>query len=161
MRNTILATLAVAIGFSMASVPLSAHHGNAEFNTEKTVTVKGIVTEWFWVNPHCFLKFDENGQWRRETLGRGDEQSTGYGQQWLEQIFSQARGRSERDDASGQGPQAAHRPRRQSCIGEREGIRYGRRRHRGNNQVRQLNPRAVYAGKSAERTSASGVGEAS
>ncbi len=96
MRNTILATLAVAIGFSMASVPLSAHHGNAEFNTEKTVTVKGIVTEWFWANPHCFLKFDEktdsgdvrhwvvetsnppdmvNNGWSKYSLKPGDEVS--------------------------------------------------------------------------------------
>jgi hypothetical protein len=45
----------MAIGLLIVSVPLFAHHGNAEFNTEKTVTVKGTVTEWFWANPHCFV----------------------------------------------------------------------------------------------------------
>ena len=59
MRNRLIATVALAIGLLIGSVPLFAHHGNAEFNTEKTVTVKGTVTEWFWANPHCFLKFDE------------------------------------------------------------------------------------------------------
>ena len=96
MRKTILATLVVAIGLLVASVPLSAHHGNAEFNTEKTVTVKGVVTEWFWANPHCFLKFDEktdsgemrhwvvetsnppdmvNNGWSKYSLKPGDEVS--------------------------------------------------------------------------------------
>jgi len=40
------------------SVPLFAHHGNAAYDYEKTITVKGTVTEWIWANPHCWLKFD-------------------------------------------------------------------------------------------------------
>jgi hypothetical protein len=43
------------------SVPLSAHHGTAAFETEKTITLKGTVTEWFWSNPHCLLQFDVKG----------------------------------------------------------------------------------------------------
>ena len=38
-------------------VPAFAHHGNAAYEN-KTVTVKGVVTEWRWTNPHSFLKFD-------------------------------------------------------------------------------------------------------
>ena len=38
--------------------PLFAHHGNAAFDESRKVTVKATVTEWFWANPHCFLKFD-------------------------------------------------------------------------------------------------------
>ena len=34
-----------------------AHHGNAAYD-EKTVVVKGTVTEWKWTNPHTILKFD-------------------------------------------------------------------------------------------------------
>jgi hypothetical protein len=41
----------------MASVPLFADHGNAAYDG-KTVTVKGTVTSWVWINPHTFLKFD-------------------------------------------------------------------------------------------------------
>ena len=29
---------------------------------EKTITLKGTVTEWVWSNPHCFLKFDVKDQ---------------------------------------------------------------------------------------------------
>ena len=38
-------------------VPAFAHHGNAAYDN-KSVTVKGVVTEWRWTNPHSFLKFD-------------------------------------------------------------------------------------------------------
>ena len=41
--------------------PVFAHHGNAAYDN-KTVTVKGVVTEWRWTNPHSFLKFDANDE---------------------------------------------------------------------------------------------------
>jgi Family of unknown function (DUF6152) len=59
MRKRLFTVAAVVSGLLIVSFPLVAHHGNAEFNTDKTVTVKGAVTEWVWANPHCFLKFDE------------------------------------------------------------------------------------------------------
>lgn len=50
-----LAILAVAL----AGAPLLAHHGTGvAYDTEKMVTVKGVVTEWIWANPHCGLLFD-------------------------------------------------------------------------------------------------------
>ena len=58
MRNTRMSILLVLAGFFAVSVPLSAHHGNASYDYEKTVTVKGTVTQWLWSNPHCLLKFD-------------------------------------------------------------------------------------------------------
>jgi hypothetical protein len=58
MRKAIVAILGVlALSLSL-SAPLSAHHGTAAFETDKTVTLKGTVTEWFWSNPHCLLQFD-------------------------------------------------------------------------------------------------------
>jgi hypothetical protein len=57
MRKRLIASLVVS-GL-LISTPLAAHHGNADLNTDKTITVKGSVTEWVWANPHCFLKFDE------------------------------------------------------------------------------------------------------
>jgi Family of unknown function (DUF6152) len=62
-----------ALGISILSLPLFAHHGNAAYDTEKKITLKGTVTQWFWANPHCVLEFDakdETGQvvhWSSET----------------------------------------------------------------------------------------------
>lgn len=55
----------VAVCFLIFCLPLVAHHGAASFDTSKKLTLKGTVVEWFWANPHCFLRFDvkdENGQ---------------------------------------------------------------------------------------------------
>jgi uncharacterized protein (UPF0248 family) len=82
MRTRVVLTVAACL--LIFGIPLMAHHGNAEFNTEKTVTVKGTVTEWFWANPHCFLKFDEkmdNGEirhWVVETSNPPDMINNGW-----------------------------------------------------------------------------------
>src|SRR5438132_14058632 len=71
MRNRYLPVLVLTAGLIVVA-PVLAHHANAVFDTEKTVTVKGTVTEWFWANPHCLLRFDvsDNGDvahWVGET----------------------------------------------------------------------------------------------
>jgi len=73
MRNTLITTFAVAVSL-IASVQVTAHHGNAAFDIGKETTLKGSVTEWYWANPHCILQIDvkdENGQvvehWNIET----------------------------------------------------------------------------------------------
>ena len=49
-----------------------AHHGLAAFDQSTTITVKGTVTEFHFVNPHCVVEFevkDEKGQvqkWQAE-----------------------------------------------------------------------------------------------
>ena len=65
MKNRCLLIFAAAVAAFAVSAPLSAHHGNAAFDSGKKVTMKATVTEWFWANPHCFLSFDvkeDNGQ---------------------------------------------------------------------------------------------------
>src|SRR5437899_10212764 len=53
------ACLALILAFALAGVPLLAHHGTGvAYDTEKTVTLKGTVTEWIWSNPHCGILFD-------------------------------------------------------------------------------------------------------
>jgi uncharacterized protein DUF6152 len=47
----------VLVGVLIIQAPLAAHHGNAS-TENKTVVLKGTVTEWLWTNPHTFLKFD-------------------------------------------------------------------------------------------------------
>ena len=61
MRKMRMSILFVLVGFFAVSVPLFAHHGNASYDFEKTVTLKGTVTQWLWSNPHCLLKFDVKG----------------------------------------------------------------------------------------------------
>ena len=73
MRRNVISTFVLALGLVTFSAPLFAHHGTAAFETDKRVTLKGTVTEWFWSNPHCLLQFDvkgDNGQvvhWIGET----------------------------------------------------------------------------------------------
>ena len=58
MRKTRVTVFTVAAGLLIVSGPLLAHHANAVFDVGKRVTVTGTVTEWFWANPHCLLRFD-------------------------------------------------------------------------------------------------------
>jgi Family of unknown function (DUF6152) len=87
VRHTTMAIVALAAGLFLVSLPLAAHHGAASFDTTKKVTVKGTVVEWFWANPHCFLRFDvkgENGQsvqWVVETQSGPNITPLGYTKQ--------------------------------------------------------------------------------
>jgi hypothetical protein len=58
MRGRLLRVFAITAGLLAISLPLFAHHGNSNFDSGKKITMKGTVSEWFWANPHCFLKFD-------------------------------------------------------------------------------------------------------
>ena len=73
MKGKLLGFLTLWMCASVLSHPLSAHHGNAAYDTENKITLKGTVTQWFWANPHCVLQFDvtdDHGQvvhWGAET----------------------------------------------------------------------------------------------
>jgi hypothetical protein len=94
LRNKLVAFAMAVVGLLAASVPLVAHHGNASYDSTKTVTVKGTVTDYIWSNPHVFLKVDakdKNGKtlhwiieaqnplsqtevgWTKNTFKPGDE----------------------------------------------------------------------------------------
>jgi hypothetical protein len=51
VRNVLLALLA-------AAALAIGHHGLAAFDTTTTMNVKGTVTEFHFVNPHCVVEFD-------------------------------------------------------------------------------------------------------
>jgi Family of unknown function (DUF6152) len=80
---------ALVVSASLFSLPLFAHHGNAAFDAGKRVDVKGVVTEWMWANPHCWLKFDskdESGNvlhWVAETNNAADMIEKGWSKQTL------------------------------------------------------------------------------
>jgi hypothetical protein len=59
MKPKISLLLAAVATLALTCLPLFAHHGTGvAYETEKTVTLKGVVTEWIWANPHCGLLFD-------------------------------------------------------------------------------------------------------
>jgi hypothetical protein len=65
--------VAVACCAALLSTTAAAHHATAVFDLGKRLMLTGTVTEWFWANPHCLLRFDvkdANGQvvhWVAET----------------------------------------------------------------------------------------------
>lgn len=89
MTNIRTITFALTMGLLAAAGPAGAHHANAIFDAGKRVTVKGTVTEWFWANPHCLLRFDvkgDNGEtvrWVAET--QAPPNMTPWG--WSKQSF--------------------------------------------------------------------------
>ena len=81
------------LGLALAS-PALAHHSFAMFDMSKKVTLKGVVKEFQWTNPHAWLEIDvtnEQGQvemwgvefnspnnltrqgWKRTMLKAGDK----------------------------------------------------------------------------------------
>lgn len=94
MTKKLMALSMAVVGVVAISVPLFAHHGNASYDTSKTVTVKGTVTAYVWSNPHVLLKVDaknDSGEtqhwiieaqnplsqtqvgWSKDTFKTGDE----------------------------------------------------------------------------------------
>ena len=58
LNGKFVTILALSIGVAISSAPLAAHHGFANYDTDKRVTLKGTVAEWIWSNPHCLLQLD-------------------------------------------------------------------------------------------------------
>jgi hypothetical protein len=84
LTKKLAATSVVAIALFALSVPVFAHHGTAAFETSRTITMKATVTDWFWANPHCFVKFDykndkgEIEHWVVETSNPPDMMNKGW-----------------------------------------------------------------------------------
>ena len=57
MRNLLLAGALI-----LASVPVGAHHGTGTYDSSKSVTLSGVVTEFAFTNPHVALYFDVKDQ---------------------------------------------------------------------------------------------------
>jgi hypothetical protein len=47
--------LAITFAALLASAPLLAHHGEANYDTDKVVSVKGTVSDFEFINPHTLI----------------------------------------------------------------------------------------------------------
>jgi len=56
--KSLLLFLAVSFAILFVSVPLLAHHGEANYDTDKVVSVKGTVTSFQFINPHTLISLD-------------------------------------------------------------------------------------------------------
>ena len=84
MRTRSAIIFIVAFGFSAIALPLLAHHGNAAYDYEKTVTIKGVVTAWVFANPHSLMKLDvtdDKGEVQHWVL-EGNAASLSTGTEW-------------------------------------------------------------------------------
>jgi len=59
MKSKLVASVTLVVGVFLMVVPLFAHHGTGvAYDVDHEVTLKGVVTEWIWANPHCGILFD-------------------------------------------------------------------------------------------------------
>jgi hypothetical protein len=58
LKNKRMASFALLIGLMTLASVAFAHHGTANYDTSKTVTVKGAVTDFQFINPHVLISMD-------------------------------------------------------------------------------------------------------
>jgi hypothetical protein len=100
MKTKVLFLIVGVAALLTVTSPTFAHHGTAAYDTKTTVTVKGTMTDFRFINPHVQLYFDvktENGEvqkwaaeltapnklaragWSKHTLKPGDSiTASGY-----------------------------------------------------------------------------------
>ena len=100
MRHLVTSAIVIALALFAVSVTTLAHHGTANYDTEKSVSVKGSVTDFQFVNPHVLIYMqakDASGKtinwqgeltspnrlsrtgWKKDTIKSGDVITiTGY-----------------------------------------------------------------------------------
>jgi DNA/RNA endonuclease YhcR with UshA esterase domain len=52
------AIIVLMFSVPLVSAPLFAHHGEANYDTDKVVSVKGTVTDFQFINPHTLISVD-------------------------------------------------------------------------------------------------------
>jgi len=92
MRNVKLNGLsAVALGLflAFACAPIFAHHSMSAYDSSRSVTLKAIITNFAWTNPHVQIQFevrDDNGNvvpWMAECPSPGRLSNRGWNENTL------------------------------------------------------------------------------
>ena len=94
MKKRIVYVLGTALALLIAGGQLSAHHGSSNYDMSKSVSVKGTVTQFEFINPHSAIHLeakDDKGNaeqwlieadspnnlaragWTRDSLKPGDQ----------------------------------------------------------------------------------------
>ena len=93
MAHSVRRIVAVLM-WALCAAPVAAHHSfDAEYDSNKPITITGVVTKVDWANPHAFVYLDSKaangevkrykiemgppyalvrGGWKRDTLKIGD-----------------------------------------------------------------------------------------
>ena len=58
MKSKQMAIFALMVGLMTLASVAFAHHGTANYDTSKTVTVKGAVSDFQFINPHVLIAMD-------------------------------------------------------------------------------------------------------
>ncbi len=58
MKNKFLGMFIGTVGLLIVCGPVLAHHGRSNYDVSSTATVKGVVTEFEWINPHALIHLD-------------------------------------------------------------------------------------------------------
>ena len=58
MKSKRMAFFALMVGFTTLASVAFAHHGTANYDTSKTITVKGAVSDFQFINPHVLISMD-------------------------------------------------------------------------------------------------------
>jgi len=51
-------SLTLVLTLLILCTPASAHHGNSAYDEQARVSIKGVVTEFVWTNPHSQIYLD-------------------------------------------------------------------------------------------------------
>ena len=72
MKNKRMASFALLIGLMTLASVAFAHHGTANYDTSKTVTVKGAVTDFQFINPHVLISMDGKDETGKSEKWQGE-----------------------------------------------------------------------------------------